>query len=132
MVDFAIVKANKPVATPNFHFISPSVWEQSPKRQFFGRNMITIAIFRRQCFRQKIDLKIESLHLQQFSRPYLGIYGSWNFFSCLLFPFQRFFISFGPPSPTSKILYLLLCLQGKTRPNCLGRSCNPSTERPER
>ena len=37
MVDFVIMKANKPTATPNFHFISPFVWQQSPKSQFFGR-----------------------------------------------------------------------------------------------
>ena len=41
-------------------------------------------------------------------------------------------ISIEPPGPTSEILYLLLCLQDKTRPNCLGRAWNPSTERPER
>ena len=37
MVDSVIMKANKLTATPNFHFISPFVWQQSPKSQFFGR-----------------------------------------------------------------------------------------------
>ena len=110
--------------------------------------------------------KTESLHLQQFSRPYLGIKlkfflslfsldmlqpfsysqyrvsqlgsfvlernsGYLSHTLCverLLFPFQ----SVGPPGPTSEILHLLHCLKNKTRPNCLGKSYNPSTERPER
>ena len=74
MVDFAIMKANKPTATPNFQFISSFVWQRSPESQFFGRKSSRKIIpFRRRFVRQKIDLKIESLHLQQFSRPYLGI-----------------------------------------------------------
>ena len=41
----------------------------------------------------------------------------------------------GPPSPTSELnqwLYLLICLQVKTRPNCLRRSWTLSTERAKR
>jgi len=72
------MKAHKPTATPNFQFISSFVWQRSPESQFFWPKIITknytfsssiFLIF----FRQKIYLKIESLHLQQFSRPYLGI-----------------------------------------------------------
>ena len=37
MVDLVIMKANKPTAAPNFHFISPFVWQQSSKSQFFDR-----------------------------------------------------------------------------------------------
>ena len=46
----------------------------------------------------------------------------------LLFPFH----SVEPPSTTSKILNPLNILLLQTRPNCLGRSWNPSTKRPER
>ena len=48
------------------------------------------------------------------------------------FPFHRFFISVEPPSTTSKIPNSMNFLLLQTRPNCLGRSCNPSTKRPER
>ena len=48
MVDFAIMKVNKPIATPNFYFISPFVWQRSPLRQFFGRKSSPkITLFRR-------------------------------------------------------------------------------------
>ena len=107
MVDFAFMKANKPIANPNFHFISAFIWQRNPKRQFFGR---------------KSSPKIgSSSHTASVER-------------LLLFPFQRFFCV-GPPSPTSELnqwLHLLLCLQVKTRPNCLRRSWNLSAERPER
>ena len=46
--------------------------------------------------------------------------------------FIDFFISVGPPSPTSKIQPPLTFLAVKTCPNCIGRSWNSSTERPER
>ena len=46
--------------------------------------------------------------------------------------FIVFFISVGPPSPTSKIPHPLKFLAFKTCPNCIGRSWNSSTERPER
>ena len=48
------------------------------------------------------------------------------------FPFHRFFISVEPPSTTSKISNPLNFLLLQTRPNCLGRSWNLSTKRPER
>ena len=41
MVDFAIMKANKPIATPNFHVISPFIWQRSPEGQFFWTKIIT-------------------------------------------------------------------------------------------
>ena len=64
MVDFVIMKANKPTATRNFHFISPFVWQQSPKSQFFGRKSSPkITLFVVDFFRQKINFKIKSLHL---------------------------------------------------------------------
>ena len=50
----------------------------------------------------------------------------------LPFPFHSFFISVEPPSTTSKISNPLNLLLLKTRPNCHGRSWNPSTKRPER
>ena len=46
--------------------------------------------------------------------------------------FIVFFISVVPPSPTSKIPHRLKFLAFKTCPNCISRSWNPSTERPER
>ena len=50
----------------------------------------------------------------------------------LQFSFHRFFLSVGPPSPTSKIQHRLKFLAFKTGPNCIGRSWNSSAERPER
>ena len=48
-------------------------------------------------------------------------------------PFHVFFISVEPANSTSKILrHRLHSLEVKSRPNCLGRSWNPATERPER
>ena len=46
--------------------------------------------------------------------------------------FLFFFLSVGPPSPTSKIPHWLKFLSFRTCPNCIGRSWNSSTERPER
>ena len=46
--------------------------------------------------------------------------------------FIDFFISVGPASPTSEIPHRLKFLAFKTCPNCIGRSWNSSTERPER
>ena len=46
--------------------------------------------------------------------------------------FTVLFVSIGPPSPTSKIPHRLKFLAFKTCPNCIGRSWNSSTERPER
>ena len=46
--------------------------------------------------------------------------------------FFFFFISVEPPSTTSKISNPFNILLLQTRPNCLGRSWNPSTKRPER
>ena len=43
-----------------------------------------------------------------------------------------FFISVGPPSATSKITHRLKVLAFKTCPDCISRSWNSSTERPER
>ena len=81
------MKAHKPTATPNFQFISSFVWQRSPESQFFGRKSSQKIIpFHRRFFwffRQKIYLKIESLHLQQISRPYLGI--QLEFFSLAFF-----------------------------------------------
>ena len=48
-------------------------------------------------------------------------------------PFHMFFyISVEPANSTGKILHPLHSLEVKSRPNCLGRSWNPTTERPER
>ena len=47
-------------------------------------------------------------------------------------PFHVFFISVEPANSTSKILHRLHSLEVKSRPNCLRRSWNPATERPER
>ena len=46
--------------------------------------------------------------------------------------FIVFFISVGPPSPTSKIPHPSKVLAFKTCPDCVSRSWNSSTERPER
>ena len=46
--------------------------------------------------------------------------------------FKVFFRSVDPPSITSKISNPLNILLLQTRPNCFGRSWNPSTKRPER
>ena len=48
------------------------------------------------------------------------------------FPFHRYFISVEPPSTTSEISNPLKFLLLQTRPNCIGRSWNLSTKRPER
>ena len=42
------------------------------------------------------------------------------------------FLSVQPPSPTGKNLHQMHSLQVKTRPTCLGRFWNQTTERPER
>ena len=47
-------------------------------------------------------------------------------------PFHVFFISVEPANSTGKILHRLHSLEVKSPPNCLGRSWNPTTERPER
>ena len=85
MVDFAIIKANKPTATPNFH-LSPFVWQQhESKSQFVCRKSSPkIALFRGRFFRQKIDLKIKSLHLQQQGHT---LTSSWN----SLFSFHAYY-----------------------------------------
>ena len=41
------------------------------------------------------------------------------------------FIGVGPPSPTSRVQHRLKFLAFKTCPNCIGRSWNSCTERPE-
>ena len=46
--------------------------------------------------------------------------------------FIDFLMSVEPPSPTGKIQHRLKFLAFKTCPNCIGRSWNSSTERPER
>ena len=62
------MKAKKPTATSNFYFISSFVWQSRPKSQFLAENhhqklhLFVDRLF----FRKKIDVKIESLHLQQF------------------------------------------------------------------
>ena len=48
------------------------------------------------------------------------------------FPFHRIFISVEPPSTTSEISNLLNFLLLQTRPNCIGKSWNLSTKRPDR
>ena len=48
------------------------------------------------------------------------------------FPFHRFFRSVEPPSTTSEISNPLNFLLLQTRPNCIGRSWNLSTKRPDR
>ena len=109
MVNFAIMKANKPAATPNCYFISSFVGRQSPKSYFFGQKSTPkITPLRRLFFRQKIVLK-----LQQFSRQYHGI-SSCNFFSL---SYQcRATQCYKPP-----ILYPLFCFQFETfwNPSCL-------------
>ena len=56
------MKAKKPTATSNFHFISSFVWQQSPKRQFLAENHhqklhLFVDLF---FFRPKIDVCIYS------------------------------------------------------------------------
>ena len=48
------------------------------------------------------------------------------------FPFHRFSISVEPPSTTREISNPLNFLLLQTRPNCIGRSWNVSTKRPDR
>ena len=48
------------------------------------------------------------------------------------FPFDRIFRSVEPPSTTSEISNPLNFLLLQTRPNCIGRSSNLSTKRPDR
>ena len=48
------------------------------------------------------------------------------------FSFHRFFISVGSASPTSKVQHRLKFFAFKSCPNCIGRSRNSCTERPER
>ena len=99
MVDFAIMKANKPISTPNFHFTSPFVWQRSPKRQFFlaenHHQKLHLFVDRLFC-RKKIDVKIESLHLQQFR---------WTCFSNFLRARIARSSSHGLLRQTDKLLY---------------------------
>ena len=110
MVNFAIIRAKKPTATPNFHFISSFVGQQSPKSYFFGQiSTPKTTPLRRLFFRQKHDLK-----LQEFSRPYTMV-SSWNFVSL------SHTMSVEPPKGTSEILYPLFCFKLETfwNPSCL-------------
>ena len=101
------MKAKKPTATSKFHFISSFVWQQSPKSQFLAENhhqklhLFVDRLF----FRQKIDVKIESLHLQQFSRPCLGIFFRWTCFSNFLRARIARSSSHGLLRQTDKLLY---------------------------
>ena len=70
----AIITASKPTTPPDFRCISPFVWQQSPKCQFFGQ--ITTprsTLIYRQFLIQKICSNMKSLPLQQTSRSDLGI-----------------------------------------------------------
>ena len=74
MVDIAFMRAYKPTATPNFHFMSTFVGQQSPKSEFLRRtSSAKIAPFSHRFLGKKTDLRIESLHLEKFSRLYFSI-----------------------------------------------------------
>ena len=128
------------------------------KCQLFGQiitSKITL-IYCSQFLIQIICSNMKSLYLQQTSRSDLGIWLEFflstlseGYTSAILSdPVLRisrslvyarrefwvivFFISVEPPSTTSKFSNPLNILLLQTRPNCLGRSWNPSTKRPER
>ena len=148
----AIITPSKPTIPPDFRCISPFAWQQSPKCQFFGQiTTPKITLIYRQFLIQIICSKMKSPHLQQTSRSGLGIWLevflstlSAGYTSAILsdpvlrisrcrvellrFPFH----SVEPPSTTSKISNPLNILLLQTRQNCLARSWNPSTKRPER
>ena len=70
----AIITPSKPTTPPDFRCISPIVWQQSPKCQFFGQiTTPKITLIYRQFLIQIIRSKMKSLHLQQTSRSDLGI-----------------------------------------------------------
>ena len=63
LVYFAIITAKKPTPPPDFRCMSPLVWKQSPKCQFWGkRTTPTTSIFK-----PSICSKMKSLYLQQTS-----------------------------------------------------------------
>ena len=73
MVDFVIMKANRPIATPNFHFVVTVRLAVNSKKAFFlAENYHQKLNFFVVDFLDNVDLQIESLHLQQFSKPHLG------------------------------------------------------------
>ena len=154
MVDFA----NKPIATPNFHFISPLDTVRlaaKSKRQFLAKNHHQILHFFVADFLGKKWFKSQTSALTAILKAipwylfgiFFSCYFRWTCFIKLARSCSKGILGnwvtpwtppipislcVGPPSPTSEILHLLLCLQVKTHPNCFGRSGNPSTERPER
>ena len=70
----AIIPPSKRTTPPDFRCISPFVWQQSPKCQFFGQiTTPKITLIYRQFLIQIICSKMKSLHLQQTSRSDLGI-----------------------------------------------------------
>ena len=71
----AIITPSKSTTPPDFRCISPFVWQQSPKCQFFGQiTTPKITLIYRQFLIQIICSKMKSLHLQQTSRSDLGIW----------------------------------------------------------
>ena len=74
LIYIAIITPSKPTTPPDFRCISPFVWQQSPKCQFFGQiTTPKITLIYRQFLIQIICSKMKSLHLQQTSRSGLGI-----------------------------------------------------------
>ena len=70
----AIITPSKPTTPPDFRCVSPFLWQQSPKCQFFGQiTTPKITLIYRQFLIQIICSKMKSLHLQQTSRSDLGI-----------------------------------------------------------
>ena len=62
MVDFAIIKENKPIATPNFHFIHRSFGSEVQKGSFLAvNNQQKLHVFVVDFLGKKVDLKIKSL-----------------------------------------------------------------------
>ena len=70
----AIITPSKPTTPPDFGCMSPFVWQESPKCQFFGQiTTPKITLIYRQFLIQIICSKMKSLHLRQTSRSDLGI-----------------------------------------------------------
>lgn len=122
MADIAIMKLCKPTTTPNFYFTLSFVWQQSPRASFAPKIIIKNYTFSSSIFNPKKDLKIKTLHLQQFLRLYLDIYVEffslslrWTCLSHFLIETGIAFLNLarlcwiiqlntaGPASPTSEI-----------------------------
>ena len=123
LVYFAIITANKPNQPPHFHCISPFAFYVAnlKVRPWYLTGSFPLNVFR-------------GLFISHFIRPSLA-------YMYLKLPLSRperilgnpaIAIAFRSTQPTSKISNPLNFLLLQTRPNCLGRSWNPSTKRPKR